>query len=619
MNNITDYTYTRQDFDTTAPYEYIEGIKDPFQRTVEAEKLADYARTLKFTQFRKALSAYRESLKAAAGALMVPESGLMDFSEQTQELQTGIWTADDYGVRKGMPDKIACPHPIYPVLRLRNIDTGELRVRLAYRRGDRGRGPWQFVTTDFDTVSNAKNIVTLSRIGISVTSGERAQNLVEYLADVMDLNYDVIPERKSVSRLGWTQEGFSPYVEDVEFDGNANFEQIFRSVRERGNYDKWKETAWMARSNSITARLILAASFASVLVEPLECLPFFVHLWGMDSGTGKTVGQMLAVSVWGNPALGSPLFPTFKATSTGFEIIAGFLNSLPVVIDELQLAKDNRGKTNFNVYELASGIGKLRATKTLGLAKTASWANCFITSGETPIVSDSDGAGAVNRVIEIECKADAKVILNGHDTASSLKSNYGFAGREFVQRLTGEGQMERARGIYNTFYSEALQNDTTEKQAMAAAVILTGDKLSGEWIWSSHKSLTVSDIAEFLKSKEAVSAADRGYNYMCDWVAQNANKLQGSAENGDVYGDMGKGADDGWVYIIRSVWDKACAETGISSPALLSHLKSKGLIQASDKGFTKTKRINKIPTNCVVMRLKSDYEDLPDAEPTPFV
>ena len=89
-------------------------------------------------------------------------------------------------------------------------------------------------------------------------------------------------------------------------------------------------------------------------------------------------------------------------------MMAGFLHSLPLFLDDLQLAKDKHGNVIFNVYDLASGSGKLRSNKALGLNYTPTWANCFITSGETPIVGENDGAGAVNRVIEIECLASER-------------------------------------------------------------------------------------------------------------------------------------------------------------------------------------------------------------------
>ena len=54
--------------------------------------------------------------------------------------------------------------------------------------------------------------------------------------------------------------------------------------------DVWRETAVRCRQESRTAQILLAASFASVLLGHIGALPFFVHLWSAESGTGKTVG-----------------------------------------------------------------------------------------------------------------------------------------------------------------------------------------------------------------------------------------------------------------------------------------------------------------------------------------
>ena len=43
--------------------------------------------------------------------------------------------------------------------------------------------------------------------------------------------------------------------------------------------------------------------------------------------------------------------------------------------------------------------------------------------------------------------------------------------------------------------------------------------------------MTVDQISEFLASKATVSAGDRGYKYLCDWVTQNSNKLCTKSEN----------------------------------------------------------------------------------------
>lgn len=590
---------------------------------MEERKLADYAaRECKFKAFRKTLKQYRESLRKASSSALTPYANVSEIEGQDMELDTGDWIVDDYGVRKQYDGEIACPHPIWPIERLKNIDTGEMKVRIAFRRGTGGRRMFSTILTDFDTVANAKNIVSLARLGISVTSGKRAQALVDYIADVMDLNYDRIPETKSVSRMGWNDEGFAPYVENVIFDGNADFSDTFDAIHPRGSYDTWKAEAIACRAYSVEARLVLAASFASPLVGPLGCLPFFVHIWTSDGGTGKSVSQMLAASVWADPVSGGRYMKNFKATSTGFEIMAGFLNSLPVIIDELQLAKDSRGRINFNVYDLAAGAGKLRSNKTLGLVRAPTWSNCFITSGESPMVGETEGSGAVNRVIDIECKAGKKVIRDGHHTAAILKANYGHAGKDFVRLLSLPGAMESAHAMYEAFYEECLKSDTTEKQAMAAALLLTGDTLSTNLIFHDTAPLRPADIAEFLKSKAAASMAERGYNYMCDWVSLNADRLQGHPVNGVVYGlieqeDPPMGPS--WAYIIRAVWNSACQEAGINSVALLSHLKSRELIQYRGRKYTVARRINKVPAECVAMKLpEMVFEDFADGEQIPF-
>lgn len=601
--------YTQNDFlDGTAPFEEIYALHDdPFAEERATRAMEIRAKAVGVIGFKGMYQKYKRSLNS-----MIPRDAenLSDFAEQPVTLDTGEWRGDETGVWKyGQQNgiEVACTHPIMPIERLRNIDTGELKVTLAFRRGNRNKKAWTNITTDFDTVSNSKNITTLSRIGVSVTSGKRAQNLVDYIADVLDKNYDLIPEYKSTSRMGWNEEGFSPYVDGVVFDGNPGFEKIFQAIQQHGKYDVWLKEAISTRKYSLTAQIILAASFASALIGPCGILPFFVHLWGMDSGTGKTVGQMVAASVWANPVVGGDYFKTFKSTSVGFEVIAGFLNSLPVMIDELQLAKDAKGKVIFNVYELASGAGKLRSNKTLGIASSLTWANCFITSGETPITSENDGAGAINRVIEIECRKKAKVIENGHKTAGIMKANYGFAGRIFIENLSEPGQIDRAKNLYESTYTECMKSDTTEKQAMAAAVIIAADQLATEWIFKDDQALTVADMDGFLKSKEAVSAADRGYHYMCDWVSQNASKLKGTSDSTDVYGYLPEeGEDTGWVYIIRSVFNKACESESINARALLSHLRTEGLIKTRGRNMTLSKRINNVRTECVVMRLPGD-------------
>ena len=78
-------------------------------------------------------------------------------------------------------------------------------------------------------MSDNNSILELANMGIAVTS-ENSRALVHYISDLENLNYDLIPERKSVSRLGYIEsEGFSPYVDGLIFDGDATFRHIFET------------------------------------------------------------------------------------------------------------------------------------------------------------------------------------------------------------------------------------------------------------------------------------------------------------------------------------------------------------------------------------------------------
>lgn len=616
---IPDYQYSAEDFCTPDPYEKLYELhKTPFLYEIAKVKMEENARAVGFKSFRGMLQKYNKAQLEAKRRNMVPNQ--TEFDGQAMELSCGTWESLDWGIFRDLPNggrECACAHPIMPVGRLVNIDTGEVKLKLAFKPPGREE-KWRTTIVDKATVSTARNITTLASQGISVTSNS-ASALVDYINDMENLNYDIIPEQKSIGRLGYIPgEGFSPYVDGLVFDGDASFRNLYNSVESRGAAAAWYETAMDCRRQSVAARIMLAASFASPILSLVGSLPFFVHLWGVDSGTGKTVALMLAASVWGNPALGSYV-QTFNGTQVGQERTAAFLNHLPVCLDELQLTKDSRGKTNFDVYQLAQGVGRSRGKKSGGVEITPTWNCCFLTTGESPLTSISAGAGAVNRVIDIECTAGAAVLRDGQRIAGSLKRNFGFAGRIFVERLyQDEKTQQTVRQLYQDNFRELCAGDSTEKQAMAAAAIITADFLASQWVFHDDLDtarklvLDASDIRAFLASKEAVSAGRRAYEWLCDWVASNVNRFYSpeTQASADCYGVI----KNDTAYINRGVFNKAVQDAGFSHAATLSYLRANGLIETRGRAYTKGKRINGVLTECVVLSLRAEGADLGDTE-----
>lgn len=606
---MDEWTFEKEDFLTPAPYEALYKFhKEPFVHATKMAELSAYAERMKFRGFKAMYKRYVESLKVQSGTVYI--DNVTNFTGQPMELNAGDWEAEDTGIFKknGFNDEMACPHPIMPIERLVNIDTGEEKLKLAFRKG----AIWRKIIVSKIVLANSNKVTELAGSGIAVTS-QTARAFVSYISDLENLNYDIIPERKSIGRCGYiADEGFSPFVEGLIFDGDANFKGMFEAIRSRGSVEKWLETAKEVRGMSLTARILLAASFASPLLEPLNCLPFFVHLWGVDSGTGKTVALMVAASVWGDPTIGSYV-KTFDGTTVGLEKTAAFLNNLPLCLDELQLAKDLKGRTNFDVYKLAQGVGRTRGNRSGGVDLTPTWRNCILTTGESPLTGQAAGAGAVNRVLDIECRSAQAVIRDGMRISSIVKRNYGFAGRIFVEELYQPGVLEQVTERYRQLFRQLNDVDTTEKQAMAAAAIILADELACRWIFQgTERPLTIEQISEFLASRAAVSAGDRGYQYLCDWVTQHSNQLVGRSDTIEVLGAL----DGNRAYIIRSVFERILQDAGYSTAAMISYLKQEHLIETRGRNNTKGKRINGIPTECFCLLLPAvDTEEELDELP----
>ena len=606
---MDEWTFEKEDFLTPAPYEALYKFhKEPFVHATKMAELSAYAERMKFRGFKAMYKRYVESLKVQSGTVYI--DNVTSFTGQPMELNAGDWEAEDTGIFKknGFNDEMACPHPIMPIERLVNIDTGEEKLKLAFRKG----AIWRKIIVSKIVLANSNKVTELAGSGIAVTS-QTARAFVSYISDLENLNYDIIPERKSIGRCGYiADEGFSPFVEGLIFDGDANFKGMFEAIRSRGSVEKWLETAKEVRGMSLTARILLAASFASPLLEPLNCLPFFVHLWGVDSGTGKPVALMVAASVWGDPTIGS-FVKTFDGTTVGLEKTAAFLNNLPLCLDELQLAKDLKGRTNFDVYKLAQGVGRTRGNRSGGVDLTPTWRNCILTTGESPLTGQAAGAGAVNRVLDIECRSAHAVIRDGMRISSIIKRNYGFAGRIFVEELYQPGVLEQVTERYRQLFQQLNDMDTTEKQAMAAAAIILADELACRWIFQgTERPLTIEQISEFLASRAAVSAGDRGYQYLCDWVTQHSNQLVGRSDTIEVLGAL----DGNRAYIIRSVFERILQDAGYSTAAMISYLKQEHLIETRGRNNTKGKRINGIPTECFCLLLPAvDTEEELDELP----
>ena len=593
--------YTREDFDGDAPFEWLYGFSDnPYVLARMTERMKALAKSLGVTGFVSMFREYCKAMKTANKDVAVQRQ--TDFDGQPMELSSGAYLCNEDGVqafdRFGIPIMV-CKQPIMPIQRLVNVDTGEESVKLWYKTGARQKTE----IVEKSVIASASKILELASRGILVNA-ENAKLLSSYLQEIEWQNYDEIPEQRSAGRLGWIKDhGFSPYVDNLIFDGDNSFRHVFNAVTQHGDYGAWKDAMRRVRAEKGIGRLFLSASFASVILEPCGLLPFFFHVFG-GTGYGKTVGLMVAASVWANPKLGEYI-TTFDSTSVGQEMLAGFLNHLPLCMDELQI-QSAAGQKDFDktIYKLTEGIGRLRGAKAGGLQKVLTWKNCIITSGERPISNTNSGGGAVNRTIE--CEVTDKIYSDLVGLVAVLSENYGYAGREFIEALREEGVAEILERRQKDIYRQLLDMDTTEKQAASASAMVAADSFATDLIFQDGNALTVEDISPWLTKTADVDANQRALEYIYELVLRNPMHFRPNdfgTYAAEIWGKM----DGDNIYILSNVFEREMFAGGYNARTFLTWARDKDLVEMDkDKHLTKRTRINNMSARCVCLKNQSE-------------
>ena len=521
-----------------------------------------------------------------------------NFDGPYENMFCGAWLAGEDGVyaqNDSQIDAVACYHPILPIERMKNMETGEEQIKIAYKRN----GTWNEIIVPKTMVTSASKIVSLSGRGISVTS-ENAKLLVRYLSDVENMNDSHIKVQYSTSKLGWISGQFIPYDTDIVFDGDQRFRQVYDSVSERGNWKLWQNHILkLRRSNRMEIKFMMAASFASVLVSLLGGLPFIVDLWGETEG-GKTVSLMVATSIWANPDE-SAYIGDFKTTEVALEAKADMLNHLPMVLDDTSKTS-SRIRDNFEgvVYDLCSGKGKSRSNKELGISRENHWKNCVLTNGERPLNSYVSQGGAINRILEVECQDH--VYDDPQETAEVVKKNYGLAGKRYIEVLKDLG-VEEIRRIQKEFQKQLYDDEVMQKQSMSLAILLTADQIATDYLFRDGAYITLQEAKRVLVSRDDLSDNERCYRYLQDKIAMNNQRFDIETKT-EKWGVLEKG----YAIIYNQAFKELCKSGGFSDKAFLSWANRNGLIETQGDRLTKVKKVDGNPIRCVFLRLNDNID-----------
>ena len=502
---------------------------------------------------------------------------------------------------------LVCYHPILPIEKFKNLEDGTEKIKIGFYKNDE----WHYMIVEKSLISSSQSIVKLSDFGISVTS-ENAKHLVKYLAEIENLNKDLIKTNISTSKLGWIGDDvLMPYSDQYEFDNDKDVPDVVEKFGESGKLEDWIEFFKERRKYNSISRIVMAGAVASILLKRIKQSGFTLHIWG-TSEYGKTVACMVGQSIFGNPEqnAGKGIGINFNFTSAGLEYRLGAYNNIPLFINEMQHQKDAKDYDKI-LFLVAEGKGKSKSTKNGGIARDNYWNNIVITNGEKNIIKTNSNAGAYNRCISLEIKSHSYENLN--EVADFTKENYGTVIREILKHINDYD----CKAIFKGFLEQLKDVDTTDKQKILVAELMLGDKILTDIIFKDEYYIKLEDLQESLVSKTQIAVEERALEVIKDWYVSEKRhffecKEDENEERIELYG---KKMQDGYVAFIPSIIRDKLNSNGFDYMEVVNAWKRKNYLKCDKDRNTKNVRFGTNTIKCIVLDIRlKDTEDENEAE-----
>lgn len=582
---------------------YYGSVKDHIEKTKVKAQLMKKAKDFKMTTLvNNFLKPYEKEQSAAVDeTLSIP---------MPLNLRTEDWTITDNGVfrKNGKNIDKACSHPICITKILHNQDTGKQKKELSYYI----RNGWHTYIVNSSDIAETKSIIQLADKGIRVNC-TNAKLLVEFLADIENLNIEIIPYRQSVSKLGWTsRKDFSPYC-DSEFDGEQGCKAIFEAMTPIGEFKESLGVVNQIRGNDV-ARLLVAASLVSPLLYILKMPTFFVHIWG-QSGIGKSNALKIVTSMWGNY---ETMMRSMNSTTVGLEKLAGFYNNVPLPLDELQSMKDTDALQNV-IYMLSNGNSRNRSNKQGGIDAQEFWCNTILTTGEEPLTNDFSNAGAKNRTIEIEMESPLFAEQVYGEIMPKALDNYGHIGKEFTDMIK-KTKVEVLQAESKVINKKCMELGLKGKQLVCATSIALGDYMFETRLMGVDQEEAVKRAGElinrnrqFFPSDDEIQIGNRAYEFLLGWITTHDTKFTGEATFAERFGKYDDNKEH--AFIVQAKMNSVLKDAGFNPRAVVKDLVRQGLIikNPGRDEFSIPCRINSVTTACYKLALKR--KEPPKVEP----
>ena len=215
-----------------------------------------------------------------------------------------------------------------------------------------------------------------------------------------------------------------------------------------GSLDGWKEAiATYEGEGRECYQFALTAGFASALIPfTSQRWSHLIHVFSDASGSGKTSLQQAIWSIWSEPTIDKGR-STYNAMIDRFSVYG----CLPGIIDEITLLDGDTLRRL--ALDVAAGEPRARLMQSgQRIVHGKNWELIGVSSAnvdiEYEIRRSGNAEGEMARITSIEIPS-GRLSYENHPTFQKIQTNYGHAGREFIQEVMRRGIDSIRRDVHD--------------------------------------------------------------------------------------------------------------------------------------------------------------------------
>lgn len=520
------------------------------------------------------------------------------------------------GIKKIIDGKAitVCRLPLLIAEKFQSVDDSTYKYILAYSEN----GEWKFTPpTPANVIFNQRKIVDLALYNAPIT-GVNSFGVVDWLDAFKTVNSNKFPLTRTLRRGGWYNFNNTDYFLDprrkCEYTAdNGDFckfivedNQFTRGLKTKGSFDKWRKVHDQIKNYPV-ARAIVAASIAAPLLHILGERTFIFYVYGTTT-SGKSTALKLGASVFGDI---DKVTRNFNGTTRGLAELPATFNDYSLLVDEKQGA-DEKLRNNLVqlVYNFAEGQGRTRLDSNANLKDIENWRTVVVMNGETPLHDDNATAGSFTRTLTIALNDTVLPADICADVWDIVPNNHGFAFVPYIDEFFNYGfnnlrdKFKDIASVYKKIFPDILPEYCRYLAVMTLAdaflyISLGVDKMAA----FEDSTKTFKKLFPLIPTISDIDDATREIDFVKALIARNSAHFKGYSHfnpNLEIFGERDN--DEGYFYIINTVFNEHCQKAGYNPKKAANDLVKKNFFVPADtieKGRSK-------PLNTVVKRINGD-------------